>query len=141
MNELTNAKNTLISGGYTCVICKGEDVHTSTLRGVKPLVQLIERGESFYGFSAADKVVGCATAFLYVILGVKEIYAAVISQPALEILTSHGICVEYGTKVANIINRAGDGICPFEAAVMSINNPDDAYNAILAKMKEMNISI
>ncbi len=141
MRSLTYAKNTLMSGGYTCVICKDEDVHTSNLRGVKPLVQLVESGASFEGFSAADKVVGRATAFLYVILGVKEIYAAVISQPALEILTAHGIRVEYDIKVSNIINRAGDGICPFEAAVMSIDHPRDAYSAILSKMQEMGISV
>ncbi len=141
MNDLTCAKNTLISCGYTCVICKGEDKHTSNLRGVKPLVQLVESGASFEGYSAADKVIGRATAFLYVMLGVKEIYASVISQPALEILTANSIYVEYDTKVSNIINRAGDGICPFEAAVMSIDHPRDAYNAILSKMQEMGISV
>ncbi len=62
MSDLTYAKNTLISGGYTCVICKG-------------------------------------------------------------------------------VNRAGDGICPFESAVMSINSPDDAYKAILSKMQELGISL
>lgn len=141
MTNLTYVKNTLISGGYTCVMCKGEDKHTSNLRGVKPLVQFVESGASFDGYSAADKVVGRATAFLYVILGVKEIYAAIISQPALEILTAHNIYVEYDTKVSNIINRTGDGICPFEAAVMSINNSDDAYSAILSKMQELGISL
>ena len=141
MSSLTYAKNTLRTGGYTCVICKGEDKHTSNLRGVKPLVQLVESGASFEGYCAADKVVGRATAFLYVILGVKEIYAAIISQPALEILTAHGIRVEYDIKVSNIINRAGDGICPFEAAVMSIDTPRDAYNAILSKMQKMGIPL
>lgn len=141
MNNLTNAKNILISGGYTCVICKGQDIQTSNLRGVKPLVQFIESRQSFEGYCAADKVVGRATAFLYVILGVKSLYATVISSPALEILTAHGVCVEYDTKVKNIINRAGDGICPFEAAVMNIDDPRDAYQTVLTKMREMGISI
>ena len=43
---MNKAKELLISGNYTCVIYKGEDVHVSTLRGVKPLTQWIEDGKA-----------------------------------------------------------------------------------------------
>ena len=69
---MENAKELLESGGYTCVITDGDRVLTSTLRGVKPLVQFLESGRDLTGFSAADKVVGRATAYLYVLLGVKN---------------------------------------------------------------------
>jgi hypothetical protein len=94
---------------------------------------------SVRGYSAADKVVGRATAFLYVLLGVSDLYAAVVSRPALDVLISHGISVEYGKCVDNIINRSGDGICPFESAVMNITTPDAAYTAIIEKMRSMGI--
>lgn len=136
---MENAKKLLESGGYTCVITDGDLVLTSTLRGVKPLVQFLESGRDLTGFSAADKVVGRATAYLYVLLGVKNLYAQVISRPALAVLQENGIDAQYGNLVPNIINRKGDGICPFEAAVMDITDPQKAYAAIRQKMQEMHI--
>lgn len=135
------ARKILEDGGYTCVLTDGDTVYTSHLRGVKPLVQFLESGTVPPGFSAADKVVGRATAYLYVLLGVRVLYSQVISEPAISVLRSHGIEVQYGTLVPNIINRKGDGICPFEAAVMAINDPAVAYAAILQKMRELNITI
>lgn len=138
-NMLEKAKELLESGGYTCVLTNGDAVYTSTLRGVKPLVQFLESDTAFAGFSAADKVVGRATAYLYVLLGVQALYAQVISQPALAVLQENGIAVSCGNLVPNIINRKGDGICPFEAAVMDITDPQKAYTAIRQKMQELNI--
>ena len=135
------AKEILVSGGYTCVLTDGAEVYTSFDRGVKPLVRFLESGKIPAGLSAADKVVGRATAYLYVLLRVKEVYSQIISQPAVEVLRENGINVAYDKLVPNIINRKGDGICPFEAAVMEIRDPDRAYAAIREKMKEMNITI
>ena len=135
------AKEILISGGYTCVLAGGQAVYTSCDRGVKPLVRFLESGEIPAGLSAADKVVGRATAYLYVRLRVKEVYSQIISRPAVEVLRENGIGVTWDKLVPNIINRKGDGICPFEAAVMEITDPDRAYAAIREKMKEMNITL
>ena len=41
--HLTTAENKLKTGGYTCVLTDGESFYTSTDRGVKPLVQFIEK--------------------------------------------------------------------------------------------------
>ena len=136
-----DAKEILITGGYTCVLTDGQMVFTSTDRGVKPLVRFLESGEIPAGVSAADKVVGRATAYLYVLLKVKEVYSQVISQPAVDVLLENGVGVLYDKLVPNIINRKGDGICPFEAAVMDIHEPEQAYAAIRRKMAEMNITI
>ena len=136
-----DAKEILITGGYTCVLTDGQMVFTSTDRGVKPLVRFLESGEIPAGVSAADKVVGRATAYLYVLLKVKEVYSQIISQPAVDVLREHGVAVVYDNLVPNIINRKGDGICPFEAAVMDIHEPEQAYAAIRRKMAEMNITI
>ncbi len=141
MNDLINAKEKLISGGYTCVICKGEKIYTSVFRGVKPLVAWYADDMDFTGYSAADKVVGRATAFLYVLLNVKALYTGVISKPALAYLQENNIKVEYDTLVENIINRQGDGMCPFEKTVLDINDKQQAYTAIRKKMEEMGISL
>jgi len=141
MASLEQAKNLLLTGEYTCVLCGGEQVHTSVFRGVKPLVQLLRSGVNVSGFYAADKVVGKATAFLYILLGVQAVYAKVISRSAREVLQEHGIAVQYDVLSESIINRKGDGICPFEAAVMDVSDPEMAYPVILRKMEEMNIPL
>ncbi len=140
-NDLIKAKELLFSGEFTCVVCKGEKLYTSKHRGVKPLVAWYIDNTNLKGFSVADKVVGKATAFLYVLLGIKNVYAKVVSSSALQYLEESGIYVEYGTLVDYIINRRGDGICPFESAVLNINNEQEAYKEIRKKMDEMNIQI
>ena len=139
MTDLEKAREMLHTGGYTCVICRGNEHHASDLRGVKPLVIWLESNIDLRGFSAADKVVGKGAAFLYVMLGVQSVYSHVISIPALDVLRSHGITVEYDSLVEHIINRRGDGFCPFEVVVMDITDADTAYRAIRRKMEDMNM--
>ena len=141
MKDLIKAKEILLSSNYTCVLCKENEVFISEFRGVKPLVKWYAEKSDFKGFSAADKVVGKATAFLYALLGVKRVFAKVISLPAKEVLENHQIAVEFETLVPNIINRAGDGICPFELAVQDTDDAEEAYKIISFKMEEMGISI
>ena len=141
MSDLEKARQALLSGDFTCVLCREDTLCTATARGVKPLVVWYESGRDFSGYCAADKVVGRATAFLYVLLKIKAVYAKVISRAALEVFEQNGIASEYGELVENIINRQGDGICPFEAAVLDITNPSDAYMAIRSKMHQMNIAL
>jgi len=104
------------------------------------LVEWLESNKDLTGFSAADRVVGRGAAFLYVLLGVKAVYAHVISHAALEVLTAHNIAIEYDIAVEHIINRQGNGICPFEAAVFGIINAQEAYGAIKQKMQEMGMA-
>lgn len=140
MSDLSNARRLLDEGCYTCVICRGADIHTATARGVKPLVNWLDAGLDVMGGSAADKVVGKATAFLYCLLDVRAVYAHIMSRGAAQVLRDAGIEVQYGTLVPGIINRAGTGPCPFEAAVSEITASDQAMEAIRRKMKEMNIT-
>ena len=139
MTDLERAKCRLLQGGFTCVLRKGPAEYTSLTRGVKPLVLWLEDGTDLSGFSAADKVVGKATAFLYVLAGVSALYAAVISESALEVLQHHGIRTEYGEKTTHIINRTGDGICPFESAVLQVDSAEAAYTVIREKMTQMHL--
>lgn len=141
MNDLEQAKAKLQEGEYTCVVCKETSLYTSTHRGVRPLMEWLGQGMNFAGYSAADKVVGKATAFLYVKLGVKEVYARVISKPALEVLHLNEILIEYDLLVDNIINRKGDGFCPFELAVLNVDDVNIAIHSIKQKLVELNIHI
>ena len=138
-HDLNTARQALIAQGSTCVLCKGSVLYATTLRGVRPLVQWLQSGTNTTGFSAADKVVGKATAFLYCLLEVQEVYAHVMSRPALDVLQAHGIRVWYSTLVDHIVDRQGTGICPFEAAVLNIQSPAAALPAILTKMEALHI--
>ena len=141
MTDLQKAKQILIQENHTCVLCKGDAVYTTQARGVRPLVKWLTEGTALRQFSAADKVVGKATAYLYCLLGVKAVYAHVMSGAAAEVLQQSGIEVSWGTLVENIINRTGDGICPFEAAVWEIQTAEEALPAIRAKMEQMHITL
>ena len=141
MQDLERAKELLETEGHTCVLCHGDAVLTTELRGVRPLARWLESGRNLQGFHAADRVVGKATAYLYVLLKVRAVYARVMSNSALGVLTDHGIFAQYGSLAEHIINRAGDGICPFEAAVLHIHDPREARKAILAKMEQMGIPL
>lgn len=135
--DTEKARTMLDAGGYTCVVRKGDTVYTATERGVKPLLNWLDSPLDLTGFCAADKVVGRATAFLYCLLGVREVYAHVMSRPAMEVLRSHGVPAEAGTLVDGIINRRGTGPCPFEAAVMGIGDKIEALAAIRRKLAQM----
>ncbi len=141
MSGLERAKEALHTHGYTCVLCKDDAMYTSARRGVAPLVAFLRSDIDFSGFSAADKVVGKATAWLYVRLGVAAVYAAVISNGALDILSAHGIHVEYDRVTAYIINRRGDGMCPFEAAVADATDAAEAVAVIRRTMAQLNIDV
>lgn len=135
--NLANARSLLDTGNYTCVVCRDRTLYTATERGVKPLLNWLDSGLSLEGFSAADRVVGRATAFLYCLLGVTEVFARVMSRPAAEVLQAHGISAHADMLVEGIINRKGTGPCPFEAAVLEIQDAGQALDAIRRQMARM----
>ena len=137
MNCIDNARSILEKTNCTCVFCKGTTVLTDTRRGVRPLLDLLENKIDLHDYAAADKVVGKAAAFLYCLLGVKTLYAAVISKPALSVLEQHGIAITYSTLVPSIQNRAQNGPCPMEHAVWEIDDPKEALAAIYRTLEQL----
>lgn len=135
--DTVKAKELLFSGKHTCVLCKGERVYTSNQRGVAPLISWLNSKTDLKGFSAADKVVGKAAAFLYVLLETKEVYADIISEPALETLGKFGISCHYNKKVKAIRNRTDTGFCPMETSVLTMEEPEEALKAIIRKLEEL----
>ncbi len=136
--NLEKAVQMLRSRGLTCAFVKGEKVYISKERGVRPLLECYHGNAMEQGFSAADKVVGKAAAFLYVLLGAKEICADVVSRPALDTLHKYDIYVNYGVLADAIRNRTDTGFCPMETAVRDISDPAEALGAIektLARMR------
>lgn len=137
MTDLEKARQILEAGGCTCVLCLDGQTVTSHRRGVAPLLQLLDGGRDLTGFSAADKVVGKATAMLYRLLGVKAVWGGVMSQSAVHALRQGGIEVHWEHLVDHIINRAGDGPCPMEAATARTDDPHRALEAIRNTLKKL----
>ena len=120
-----------------CVLQKGDVCHTSEKRGVAPMLDFLEAKLDLSGFCAADRVVGKATAYLFVLAGVTAVYADVMSQGAQSVLQAHGIAFMSNKTVPYIINRQGNGMCPMEAAVQDIKTPPQAHRAILETLKKL----
>jgi len=136
-NNLAKAKELLKSGNYTCVVTNGKDVFTSTDRGVKPLLSWFDDGEDFADFVVADKVVGKAAAYIYVLLKVSYVYADVMSKKATEVFEKWGVDYSGGVLVDAIRNRTNTGYCPMEQAVADISSPSDAITAIKETLNKL----
>ena len=132
--DFQKAKEEYNTGKYTLVICKDEDIIKSDVTGIRPVMNLIDSKKDYKGYSAADKIVGRAAAFLYTILQVKNLYGETMSKGAIEILKNAGIYYEYKTLTDFIENRQKTGMCPMDEAVKDINNPNDACEAIRNKI-------
>ena len=127
----------LLQEGNTCALVGKGKTLCSTKRGVAPLLAWLENEENCQGMFATDKVVGRAAAFLYVLLGVKEVHALVISESAEEVFLRFGVPYSFKQKVPAIRNRAGDGFCPMEQAVLGIEEPTGAFLAIKKRLAEL----
>ncbi|MDE6833998.1 MAG: DUF1893 domain-containing protein [Ruminococcus sp.] len=137
MNNLKRAENILKSNDFTCVCCSDTETLTSNKRGVAPLLEWLDTGKNLHEFSVADKVIGKGASFLYVLIGVREIYTDVISRPAIEILENNDIPVTYGTLTEAIRNRDNTGFCPIETAVSGITEPHQALVTIRETLKNL----
>ena len=129
MNDLERAKANLTGVSTLSLVCGTKSISSSE-RGVRPLLFLLYTGTDVRGWSAADRVVGRGAAFLYAILGVKAVYAEVLSAPAEEVLLGHGIAVFAQTRVENVLNHEKDGLCPMERATLGITDKGAALAAI-----------
>ncbi len=138
MTDLERATQLLGQGNYTCVFCRDAQLHTAKDRGIRPVLACLDSGSSFAGFSAADKVVGKATAFLYVLLGIRALYAPVMSRAAVQVLEAYGISHQYGILTDGVLNHRQNGPCPMEDATKDCRTPEEALIAIRQRLKQLN---
>lgn len=131
-NSMTeNIIEILHRGQHSLVISNGGDVRTFDGHGVADLYALLREDlELLDGAFLADKVVGKAAAALMVLAGVREVYADVISVPALSLLIDNAVRIRYGTAVLHIINRTGTGWCPLETRCSDCLTPQDCFSQI-----------
>lgn len=136
--ETEKAKELLEKGEHTLVLCSETETLTSGERGVKTLLSMCDEGRSLSAFCAADKAVGKGAAVLFVLLGVKEVYAEVMSEKAKRLLEESGVSAYAALTVPAILNRRKDGFCPIETAVGEVDDPKEALGIIKATLRKMN---
>ena len=128
-------KKLLESEKLTLVISDGKEYFTSREKGIRPLLNFAESGKSF--LAAADKIVGKAAALLYAFIGISALYAEVITHDAVRVCDIYGISVAFGVLTDKIVNREGNGLCPMEEAVSSVNEPNSAVRAVKNRLNEL----
>lgn len=138
MESLEQAKKLLREEHATCVIVSGENTILSRERGIRPVLEQIEKAPNMLkGASVADKVIGKSAALLFIYAGIREIHSLVMSEYAVLVFEKFGIIYSYEKKVPYIVNREGNGMCPMEQAVLETESPDTAYLVLIEKVKEM----
>lgn len=136
-SNLEKAAALLRNGNLTFAAVNGEKTLTSVKRGIRPILELLDSGAKLHGFSAADKVIGKAAAFIYILLEPDEIFADVISSQALKELENYNVKISFTTLTEAIRNRDNTGYCPMETAVKNAGSPDEALILIRKKLSEI----
>jgi hypothetical protein len=97
------------------LINQGKTTYQSKSRGLTPLIFCFKNyQQEMRGVAVFDKVVGRAAALILAETGIKKVLTPLICEEAIKILRAKKIKVEYTKKVKNILNRAGDDLCPME---------------------------
>lgn len=135
---LDKARKALLD--HKLAIVYGETTQTFNERGIKMLLSIVSDTPNLLcGATVADKIVGKAAALLMVHGNVKEVYAEVISESAIDVFRRYGIPFTYGTITSRIVNRLGTGICPMEETVLGISEPEKAFEALKVALKQTQI--
>ena len=110
----------------SCVIRNGSDMRVFYERGVKDLYRLLKEEPGLLrGAFVADKVVGKAAAALLALGGVEEVFADVISRPAIDLLEKNAVGTGYRLCVPHIVNRTHTGRCPLETRCNGFYRDDE----------------
>lgn len=137
MNDASRLLEGLLSRGLSIIVLSdGRELYTSTLPGVRPLLELVDRfPQGLAGATVVDRLVGGCAARVFVYLRVGGVLGVKGSKIAGEILTAAGTEYHFGTVIAEVTNRSGTGLCPFEQLSREHADPTDLLAAIRAKLR------
>ena len=105
-------------------------IFQSRKKGIEPLIDYITQHSPCKDkVTVCDRVVGNAAALLLEMACCRMLYASIGSEIAIETLKQFGISPRLLKVVPCIINRKGDGMCPFEKASIG-KSPDEFFSNI-----------
>jgi hypothetical protein len=136
LNALDEYITRLDDGGLSLVVYEGDTViFKSTSKGVRPHLEAIDAlGSKLRGTIMVDKIVGRAAALLILYSGAAEVHAGVISSGGRKLLEKARVKLFYGEETEHIKTVDGRIYCPFEAMVQGIDDPTQAFHAVVEKM-------
>ena len=129
------------TGNSLMIYKNGELFFESSQKGIRPHLKAInELGSSLEGSLMVDKILGRAAAFLVVYSKAAEAMTVVLSTPGKRVLEKYRVKYCYREEVPHIKMENGVIYCPFERMVQGIEDPDEAYKAIIEKMDSFKTS-
>jgi MFS family permease len=114
----------------TLVLVHDDEFVTYKNRGIRPLMQAIDSEVNYTNWSAADKLVGKASALLLVALGVKNVYTPTISRKAVQIFDRFNVYYLYDKIIERVLNQDKTDACPMEKLLDEVDEPEFAYRKI-----------
>lgn len=124
MSGLKELQHYFLQKNVSCVVAGGPVLLHSEKRGISPLLDYLQT-DQLHGCLVADKIIGTAAAALLILGGAKGVYGQVMSRDARTLLEQHGIETACSTLTEHIVNRKGDGLCPMEQAVSTLQLPEE----------------
>jgi len=136
---LAQAREMIGKEGTSCVVIReGKIIHSADGRGVSPLLMLYNMDrEKLRGSCVVDRVIGKAAAMILDLGKVNSVYGGIMSHAAQGYLSERGIPFLYGQSVDLITDQTGEGICPIENSVLSINEPEAGLAAMTNRIAEL----
>ena len=108
----------------------GELVFSSTLDGLRPLLEYLDRfAPSHRPVVIFDRAMGNAAALLAVKAGCREVFSPLGSRLGLKTLDEHGIKHHLSEMVDCILQDNGIDMCPMEKLSLG-KNPEEFFQAI-----------
>jgi hypothetical protein len=119
-------------GAHLHVWHEGHIIYRSDAKGLAPLLDALETLPQplLRDAHIADRVLGKAAALLLVKARAGFVAAVVASEQAVAVLERAGIPMHAETRTPRIEGRTPGEPCPFEAAVATIESPDEAHQRL-----------
>ena len=125
------AIDTLHSRNCSCVILKNDEISAFNGPGISDLLRILKsEPHKLKGAFVADKVIGKAAAALLILGEVDALYADLISDGALQLLSVSPVKVTFARKTPVIMNRTKDDVCPMEKLCADAKSPKECYQRI-----------
>jgi hypothetical protein len=131
---MKNLINRLNSENVSLIIIKdGKTLFSTKEEGMKPLIKAVRMFSSceLIDTVVIDRIVGKASALIMAFFGAKEVHGKIMSLRGKKLLKKQHIKIKYEKLVPEIMNRSETDICPFEKAVVKIEDPEVGYKTIV----------
>lgn len=139
IDDINLARKIISQEDISIVVIKNQDVlEKKKGLGIRPILEIVdEMGEKIEGCIIGDRILGRASSLLCRYAKVGGVYSPQGTKTAIALLIMGGIPCQVDRLIPKIMNRDGDGSCPFEKLLKDVVSPDEAYKLINDKIKDM----